>query len=139
MAWPDLPLQVHQALKVLCCLARSKRPVKADEVARLEDIPPAQAAKVLEHLRWAGFVQSRRGIKGGYWLDTTPDRIRVGEVLDSFSPRGRARKAKSTGLTKALRKVTEPARKAFQHLSVADICDSSSTEPSAEEAVGRTS
>ena len=124
MIWPDLPKQVHQALKVLCSLARARQPLKAEQIARLDEIPPAQAAKVLLHLTWAGFVQSRRGMHGGYWLELPPDRIRVGDVLASFGPRGRLRMSKSNEVTKAVRKITEPARKAFKHLTIADITSS---------------
>jgi Rrf2 family protein len=134
MAWPDLPKQVHQALKVLCSLARASGPLKADEVARLEEIPPAQAAKVLEHLARAGFLQSRRGMKGGYWLEVPADRLRIGDVLASFVPRGRAREPKSNGVTKAVKRVTEPARQAFEHLTVGDISHSKSKELTAKEA-----
>lgn len=133
MAWPDLPKQVHQSLKVLCSLAKASRSLKAEELARLEEIPPTQAAKVLEHLTRAGFLQSRRGVKGGYWLGVSADHIRIGDVLASFGPRGRARKPKSNGVAKALRKVTEPARKAFEHLTIADISDFGSKELTTKE------
>lgn len=121
MAWPDLPTEVHQSLKVLCSLARASHPLKAGQIARLDQIPPAQAAKVLQHLTWAGFVRSRRGMKGGYWLELPAGRIRVGDVLDSFGPRSRARKSKSNEVAKAVKKVTEPARKAFERITIADI------------------
>jgi Rrf2 family protein len=121
MAWPDLPKQIHQALRVLSRLARAGRPLKADEIAGLEEIQPAQAAKVLQHLAWAGFVESRRGTKGGFWLAMPADRIHVREVLVSFERRGRHRKTKANGVVQVLRKITEPARKAFEHLTIADI------------------
>jgi Rrf2 family protein len=121
MAWLELPIQVHQSLKVLCRLARARRPLKARQIARLEEIAPAQAAKVLEHLTRAGFVQSRRGTKGGYWLGVSAGRIRIGDVLASFGSRGRARKPKSNGVRKAVRKITEPARKTFERLTIAKI------------------
>ena len=124
MDWPDLPKQVHQSLKALCSLARASRPLKAEKIARLAEIPPAQAAKVLQHLTSAGFVQSRRGVNGGYWLEVPADRIRVAEVLASYGSRSRVRKSNPNQVTKALRRVTEPARKAFEQLSITDISHS---------------
>jgi Rrf2 family protein len=128
MAWPDLPKQFHQSLKALCSLAMASGPLKAEDVAHLEEIPPAQTAKVLEHLTRAGFLQSRRGMKGGYWLAVSADRIRVGDVLASFGPRGRARRPKANAVTKAVRRITEPARKKFEELTIADISDSEQKE-----------
>jgi Rrf2 family protein len=124
MAWPDLPMQVDQSLRVLCRLARARGPLKAGEIARREEIRPAQAAKVLEHLTRAGFAHSRRGMRGGYWLQVSAERIRIGDVLASFSPRGQARKPKSNAVTNVVREIAEPARKAFERLTIADISGS---------------
>lgn len=128
MRWPDLPKQIQQSLKVLSCLARAEEPLKAEQIARLEEIPPAQAAKLLQHLTAAGFVESRRGTKGGFWLAVRADRIHAREVLASFEPRGPRRKTKPNGLVKSLRKITEPARKAFEQLTIADISGFGSSE-----------
>jgi Rrf2 family protein len=121
MAWPDLPKQIHQSLRVLSCLASAEEPLKAEQVARREEIPSAQAAKLLQHLTRAGFVESRRGTKGGFWLALPADRIHVRKVLASFQPRSARRKTRANGVMKAVRRLTEPARKAFERLTVADI------------------
>lgn len=128
MAWPDVPKQIHQSLRVLSRLARTEEPLKAEQIARLEEIPSAQAAKLLQHLTAAGFVESRRGTKGGFWLALPADRIHVRNVLASFKPRGPHRKTRANGVTKALRRITEPARKAFEQLTIADISGSRSSE-----------
>jgi Rrf2 family protein len=127
--WPDLPVRVYQSLKILCCLNRAGGPLKARQIARLEVIAPAQAAKVLEHLAQAGFVHSRRGMKGGYWLALSTERIRVRDVLRSFGPRFPAREPRPNGVTKAMRKITEPARQAFEQLTIAAISRSTPKQP----------
>jgi Rrf2 family protein len=134
MRWPDLPKQIHQSLRVLSCLAGAEEPLKAEQIARLEEIPPAQAAKLLQHLTAAGFVESRRGTKGGFWLAVPADRIHVRDVLASFEPRGPRRKTRANRVTKALRRITEPARKAFDQLTIADISGFGSNGLSTKEA-----
>ena len=80
----ELPPRIYESLKMLCCLAVAKRPLLANEIAIATEIPAAQAPKVLQQLRWAGFVGSRRGPTGGFWLVRPPQRIRVIDVY-SFS------------------------------------------------------
>ncbi|MFQ5928049.1 MAG: Rrf2 family transcriptional regulator, partial [Terriglobia bacterium] len=58
----------------------------ARELARCAEIPPAQAAKILYLLTWAGFVSSRRGFKGGFWLRVPARHIRVKDVMEFFHP-----------------------------------------------------
>jgi Rrf2 family protein len=86
MTWPALPKRVHYALKSLCYLAGGHGPVPAQQVARSAQIPPTEAEKILHALAWGGFVRSRRGSKGGFWLQRPPERIRVGDVVKLFSP-----------------------------------------------------
>jgi Rrf2 family protein len=86
MTWPALPKRIHYALKSLCYLAGGHGPVSARQVAQSAQIPPTEAAKILYTLAWGGFVRSRRGSKGGFWLQRPPQRIRVGDVVKLFSP-----------------------------------------------------
>jgi DNA-binding IscR family transcriptional regulator len=76
-------------------------------------------------LTWAGFLESCRGTKGGYWLAIPAGQIHVRDVLASFEPKGPARKKEQNRVT---RKVTEPARKAFERLTIADILDFGSNQ-----------
>ena len=68
MLCPELPPRIYESLKTLCCLAAANRPLQAHEVAVAASLPPAQTAKILQQMAWAGFVESRRGAKGGFWL-----------------------------------------------------------------------
>ena len=127
MPWPDLPKRVHSSLKILCSLAKAGRPLQAGRIAHLQHIPPARAAKILQLLTWAGFVRSRRGMNGGYWLEVPADRIRIGDVLTFFDSRSPARKPKSDDITKALRKVTDSVRKTFEQLTIASLSEFATT------------
>ena len=57
------------------------QPVKIHEIAGAQNIPPRFLEVILNQLRHAGFVQSRRGNKGGYMLARAPEDLTVGEVI----------------------------------------------------------
>ena len=130
MLCAGLPPRLYESLKALCCLANAHGPLQAHEIAAAADLPPAQTAKILQLMTWAGFVESQRGTKGGFWLVRPPDRIRVTDVADFFAhhPRGyRARK--HDGLLKALEQATARCQKEFAHITVADLAKASGCRP----------
>lgn len=51
------------------------------DIVREEDIPEKFLEQILVTLKNAGFVQSKRGIGGGYFLSRPPDEISLGEVI----------------------------------------------------------
>jgi len=57
-------------------------PVKVSRIAEAQAIPPRFLEVILNQLRRAGFVQSRRGPEGGYILARQPDRIAVGKIVE---------------------------------------------------------
>lgn len=121
MTWPALPKRVHQSLQLLCGLAKARRVLKARELAQLEEVLPTEAEKILQHLAWAGFLETRRGAKGGYWLALPAREIHIRDVLASFEPRVRTRSVRQSHVAKAMTQITEPARRAFERLTIADI------------------
>lgn len=123
MTWPSLPKRVHQSLQLLCGLAKARRVLKARELAQLEEVLPTEAQKILQHLAWAGFLETRRGAKGGYWLALPAREIHIRDVLASFESRVRARSVRQNHVEKAVSQITEPARRAFERLTIADISD----------------
>jgi Rrf2 family protein len=56
-------------------------PVKIARVAKRQKIPQKFLELILAELKRGGFVESRRGIEGGYLLARLPDLIMIGEVL----------------------------------------------------------
>ena len=72
------------ALKALFELAvrDSGQPVRVSEVAAAQNIPPRFLEVILNELRHAGFVESRRGNEGGYLLARGADELNIGEVID---------------------------------------------------------
>jgi Rrf2 family protein len=61
--------------------ASQDAPVKGEDIARAQDIPPRFLENILSELRQQGVVQSRRGADGGYWLAREPNEITIAEVI----------------------------------------------------------
>lgn len=59
-------------------------PVKIADIARRQKIPQKFLELILGSLKQGGFVQSRRGVEGGYLLARPASEITVGEVLHFF-------------------------------------------------------
>lgn len=122
MLCAGLPPRLYESLKALCCLTNAVGPLQAHEIAAAAELPPAQTAKVLQLMTWAGFVESRRGTKGGFWLVMPPKRIRVTDVADFFVHHTQGHlPQKRDGLLKALKQVTARCHKEFAHITVADL------------------
>jgi Rrf2 family protein len=62
-------------------LRDSGLPVKIHEIAGAQNIPPRFLEVILNQLRHAGFVDSRRGSEGGYMLVRAAGDLTVGEVI----------------------------------------------------------
>jgi Rrf2 family transcriptional regulator, cysteine metabolism repressor len=71
------------AIRAVFELARrqGQGPIKISEIAEAQDIPLRFLEVILNQLRRAGFVQSRRGAEGGYQLARQPAKIMVGEII----------------------------------------------------------
>jgi len=71
------------ALKTMLELTQhyNKGVVSINELAKRGDIPDKFLEQVLLSLKKGGFVDSKRGISGGYCLARPPEKITVGEVV----------------------------------------------------------
>ena len=72
------------ALKAVFELAarRNGHPVKIHHIAASQNIPPRFLEVILNQLRHAGFVQSRRGNVGGYMLARPANRLTVKHIIE---------------------------------------------------------
>ncbi len=61
--------------------AEGKGPVKGEQLARAQSIPPKFLENILLELRHAGLVQSQRGVEGGYWLARPASQITLADVI----------------------------------------------------------
>ena len=56
-------------------------PIKIEDIAKSQAIPPKFLATILNQLKQGGFVQSRRGSDGGYFMGRSPSGLSVGEII----------------------------------------------------------
>jgi Rrf2 family protein len=63
-------------------------PVKIHEIAGAQNIPPRFLEVILNQLRHAGFVESRRGNEGGYMLAKPAGEVTVGQIIESVQGTG---------------------------------------------------
>ena len=77
-----------QGVYILCYLSRQDagRVTAAGPIAEAMNVPPEQAAKVLQSMTRAGLVRSERGRRGGYALAKPVERLTLGEVFDALGP-----------------------------------------------------
>ena len=122
MVWPALPKRVQYALQALTCLARAQSPVRAHELAECAGIPPTQAAKILYLLTWGGFVSSRRGSQGGFWLRIPADSIRVRDVTEFFHPpRDGKDKPSDDPILQLWHELAASSYRTFEELTLAEL------------------
>ncbi len=71
------------ALRAMLELAKNngKGPTKISEIAAAQAIPLRFLEVILSQLKASGFVNSKRGFYGGYYLLRSPDQITVGDIL----------------------------------------------------------
>ncbi|HMF03669.1 MAG TPA: Rrf2 family transcriptional regulator [Acidimicrobiia bacterium] len=61
--------------------APAGRPVKGDQLAQAQAIPPKFLENILADLRNAGLVRTRRGAEGGYALTRAASEVSVADVM----------------------------------------------------------
>jgi Rrf2 family protein len=78
-----ITMKTKYALKALAYLATAPpgTPVLIAEIAQKEDIPRKFLELILAELKQHGFVRSRKGRGGGYFLAVTPEKIAIAAVM----------------------------------------------------------
>jgi Rrf2 family protein len=71
------------ALKVILDLSNNYPggAVHIEEIANRQDIPRKFLEQILLELKKGGFIQSKKGVNGGYFLARRPKEILLGEVI----------------------------------------------------------
>ncbi len=79
----DVSLKGEYALRAvfeLSCRGQPE-PVKIASIAASQKIPQKFLEMILAQLKQGGYLGSRRGVDGGYFLARPPDQITVGDIL----------------------------------------------------------
>jgi Rrf2 family protein len=81
-----LTLRGEYALRAMVVLGLSFDPrgrsvVRIQSISEQQNVPKRFLEQILNELKSAGIVESRRGLVGGYRLKAPPDRITLAEVI----------------------------------------------------------
>lgn len=57
-----------------------------ETLAEAEDVPANYLVQILNELRTAGLIVSKRGKQGGYALSRAPERILLSEIVQALDP-----------------------------------------------------
>lgn len=104
------------------------------DIVREEAIPEKFLEHILIILKNAGFIQSKRGIGGGYFLSKSPDEISLGDVIrlidGPLSPLGcvstdhvNCPKEITCGIRSVMLDVTNATAEILDRITLADVCD----------------
>jgi Rrf2 family protein len=116
---------VEYALRAMVQLAADAPAASTTkQIAAKTKVPSAYLAKVLQSMRRAGLIHSRRGVGGGVTLAEPPKDISLLHVIDAVEPLKRAR-SKSRTATSPLQRALDAAlgqvRETFANISLADM------------------
>jgi Rrf2 family protein len=76
--------KAYYGLRAVSSLACSEKAVSAHDLASSEHIPENFLEKILQKLRLAGIVESKKGVEGGYALACPAKSISVWDILSSL-------------------------------------------------------
>jgi Rrf2 family protein len=106
-------------------------PVKADDIARAQDIPPKYLLDILRDLRAAHLLRSQRGADGGYLLARPADQMTLGDVIRALegplatvhdlSVSQMSYKGAAVELPTVWKAMRTALRSVFDEISVADL------------------
>ncbi len=104
------------------------------DIVREEAIPEKFLEQILLALKNAGFVESKRGVGGGYFLSNPPDKILLGDVirlidgplapLDCVSKTKHVKCPKeiTCGIHSVMLDVSNATAEILDHVTLADVC-----------------
>lgn len=120
---------VEYALRAMVQLAaEAPEACTTQSIAEATRVPGAYLAKVLQSLRRAGLISSRRGVGGGVRLAKPPKKINLLEVINAVEPLTRnVESPKRTGaanlaaLNKKLDAILDQLQKSCAGTTLADV------------------
>lgn len=77
----DIPAKVDYGVRALLTLADMGGQATTEELAEAQNLPTKFLATIMNDLRRAGVVTSRRGSEGGYRLSKSPREITIADAI----------------------------------------------------------
>lgn len=105
-----IPAKVDYAMRAMLELAERDEPATAETLAAAQELPMKFLATILNDLRRAGLVTSRRGNPRGYRLARLPGEITVADVMRAIDASIDGLLAQVHGARDAPRMYVGPAR-----------------------------
>jgi Rrf2 family transcriptional regulator, cysteine metabolism repressor len=127
----NLSQKCQYALRAVFELAtrHGQGPIPVGQIAEQQGIPARFLELILVQLKQAGYIESRRGVQGGYNLSVAPKQLSVGDVIRTIEgPLLPVRRNEE----RAGKRARPPGDQAFSRLweraerSVADVYDTTS-------------
>lgn len=75
-----------RALAQLAKCADARQLTRLDDLAQREDVSANFLVQIMNDLRRAGLIESRRGMSGGYILAGKPDTITLRQIVEAVDP-----------------------------------------------------
>ena len=128
------------ALRALIVLGMDSRPggvvVPIQEISERQRIPKRFLEQILNDLKSAGLLESKRGVAGGYRLRLAPDRITLAEVIrhiegplapvscvsERFYEKCTCPDEARCGIRSVMKEVRDVIVKILENVTLADLC-----------------
>lgn len=140
-----LSVRGEYALRALMVLGRDY--LEDDSVVRIQaisdqqNIPKRFLEQILNDLKSAGIVESRRGVAGGYRLHKPPDRITLAEIIrhiegplapvscvsEKFYEKCSCPEESRCAIRSVMKEVRDSIVKVMEHTTLADLADRART------------
>ncbi|MBI3876416.1 MAG: Rrf2 family transcriptional regulator [Verrucomicrobia bacterium] len=134
-----LSLRGEYALRALIVLGlnHDKNVVRIQAISEQQNIPKRFLEQILNDLRAAGIVESRRGVAGGYRLHRAPEHITLAEVIrhiegplapvscvsERFYEKCSCPDEKKCGIRSVMQEVRDAIVKILEGVTVAQLCE----------------
>src|SRR5690349_5614775 len=115
--------------------------VRIQEISERQNIPKRFLEQILNDLKSAGILESRRGVSGGYRLKLQPDRITLAQVIrhiegplapvscvsERFYEKCSCPDENKCAIRSVMKEVREAVVRIAERLTIADLCERSRT------------
>jgi Rrf2 family protein len=134
-----LSLRGEYALRAMVVLGLNygQEVVRIQTISKQQNIPKRFLEQILNDLKSAGILESRRGMSGGYRLSKPPEKISLAQIIrhiegplapvscvsEKFYSRCTCPDENKCGIRSIMKEVREAIVKILEGVSVAELCD----------------
>jgi Rrf2 family protein len=111
--------------------------VRIQEISRRQNIPKRFLEQILNDLRSAAILESKRGVAGGYRLRRSPDKVTLAEVIrhiegplapvscvsERFYEKCSCPDESKCGIRSVMKEVRDAIVKILEHVTLAQLCE----------------